>query len=75
VYARNQCSKASQGSPQLKSGRYGLVRGASSPRQLGWGTPGLVIFAGREATVNACGVTVARPQGQSWAPNLPIGYE
>ena len=22
----------------------------------------------REATVKCCGVTVARPQGQSWAP-------
>ena len=27
----------------------------------------------REATLNGCGVGVARPQGQSWAPNSSIG--
>ena len=26
-----------------------------------------------EATVNACGVTVARPQRKSWTPILPTG--
>lgn len=30
-------------------------------------------IAGREATVKACGVTVARPQGYSWAPHPTIG--
>jgi hypothetical protein len=32
-----------------------------------------VIHADHETTVNACGVTVARPQRQSWAPILPTG--
>jgi len=27
----------------------------------------------REATVNVCGVAVAKPQGHSWAPNLSKG--
>lgn len=38
-----------------------------------WGTPGPVVIAGREATVKACGVTVARLQGQSWAPTPSNG--
>jgi hypothetical protein len=32
-----------------------------------------VIDADQEATVKACGVAVARPQGKSWAPILPTG--
>ena len=36
-------------------------------------TPTSVIHADHEATVNACGVAVARPQGKSWAPILPTG--
>jgi hypothetical protein len=36
-------------------------------------TPTSVIDADQEATVKACGVTVARPQRQSWASILPIG--
>jgi hypothetical protein len=36
---------------------------------LGWrGTPGPGEVAGREATVEGCGVAVARVQGQSWVP-------
>ena len=35
-----------------------------SPRELGvW-----LMSPGSEATVNACGVAVAMPQGHSWAP-------
>jgi hypothetical protein len=30
---------------------------------------GRSMSSSEEATVNACGVTVAKPQGQSWAPN------
>jgi len=32
-----------------------------------------VEVAGREATRNVCGVLVAMPQGQSWAPTPSIG--
>lgn len=35
-------------------------------------TPGPVEVVGREATLNACGVGVARPQGQSRAPHPSI---
>ena len=31
------------------------------------------LYAGHEATVNVCGVAVAMPQRQSWAPILPTG--
>ena len=36
-------------------------------------TPTSVFDADHEATVKACGVAVARPQGKSWAPILPTG--
>jgi hypothetical protein len=36
-------------------------------------TPRSAIDADHEATAKACGVAVARPQGQSWAPILPTG--
>jgi len=36
-------------------------------------TPTSVIDADHEATANVCGVAVARPQRQSWAPTLPTG--
>ena len=61
------------------------VRASSNPVDSGWfaartrppiagrGTPGLVILAGREATVKACGVAVARLLGQSRAPSPLIG--
>jgi hypothetical protein len=57
-----------------------LKRGTSSNLvDMGWAavcadlmdgkaTPTSAIDADYEATVNACGVAVARPQGQSWAP-------
>ena len=32
-----------------------------------------VVHADPEATTNACGVVVVRPQGQSWAPILSTG--
>ena len=67
--------KASQVSRQLKFGGYGLACGAHRPlitgRELGWRLRSLAF----EATVKACGVAVAIPQGHSWAPNLPIGNQ
>jgi hypothetical protein len=36
-------------------------------------TPKSAIDADQEATVKACGVIVARPQGQSWTSTLPTG--
>ena len=39
----------------------------------GEATPKPAIDVGGEATVNACGVAVARLQGQSWAPILSTG--
>jgi len=70
----NQRLKASQVNPT-----------SSNLTDLGWAathigvalagsvTLGLVDVAGREATVNACGVAVARLQGHSWAPTLSNG--
>ncbi len=56
---------------------------SSNLTDLGWaaartstivgGTPWPVDVAGREATPNACGVGVAKPQGHSWAPHLSNG--
>jgi len=40
---------------------------------VGWGTPWLGDVADREATVKACGVTVAMLQGHSWAPTPSNG--
>ena len=62
-----------------------LKRGTSSNLvDMGWAavrvdpiagktTPTSVLDADQEATVKACGVTVARPQRQSWTPTLPTG--
>ena len=72
---RNQRLNASQESQQLESGGSGLrsnaylhdgdvVRGTSGPGHV----------AGREATVNACGVAVAMLQGHSWAPTPLNGW-
>ena len=38
-----------------------------------WVTPASDEIAGREATRNVCGVLVAMPQGQSWAPTPTTG--
>ena len=40
---------------------------------IGWVTPVPGEVAGREATRNVCGVLVAMPQGQSWAPTPSTG--
>jgi hypothetical protein len=36
-------------------------------------TPTSVCYSDHEAMVNACGVAVAKPQRNSWAPILPTG--
>ena len=43
------------------------------PKVGGRTTPGPGEVAGREATRKACGVLVAMPQGQSWAPTPSTG--
>ena len=65
-------------SHQLEPGGSGLVSNAHScdgehDHAVVGGTPGLGDVAGREAMVKACGVTVARLQGHSWAPTPSIG--
>ena len=65
---RNQRLNAPQETLQLEPGGSGLVSNAHPLDDVGWGTPWLGDVAGREATVNACGVAVAMLQGHSWAP-------
>jgi hypothetical protein len=59
---------------------------SSNPVDLGWSAMRTDIFGcwelrggfrslASEATVKACGVTVAISQGHSWAPHLPIGLQ
>jgi len=70
---RNQRCKAPQESGQLKPGGYGLDCGAYLSVVAGGELLGRFGDAGREATVKACGVAVAMPQGHSWAPNSTSG--
>ena len=70
---RNQRLNAPQGMSQLKSGGSGLVSSAHPRGDAVRGTLGPVDVAGREATVNACGVAVAMLQGHSWAPTPSNG--
>jgi hypothetical protein len=65
--------KASQSAHQLKSGGYGLGCGAHRPAGAGRELLAGADSLRREATVNAHGVVVAMPLGQSWAPTPPIG--
>ena len=72
AYERNQRlkpRKRSTGSNLADTGR-GAVRGR---RREAGPTPYLGGFACREATVKACGVTVAMLPGQSWVPSLSNG--
>lgn len=70
---RNQRLNAPQETLQLESGGSGLVSSAHPDHDTAecgagvmvGGTPGSVEVAGREATVNACGVVVAMLQGHS----------
>ena len=66
----NQCVKASQErttSSNLTDMGWVAVR----TRAVTCGKlAGRLMSPSREATVKVCGVAVAKPQGQSWAPNL-----
>ncbi len=70
---RNQRLNAPQEILQLEPGRSGLVSSAHLHGDAVRGTPWLGDVAGREATVNACGVAVAMLQGHSWAPTPSNG--
>jgi len=70
---RNQRLNAPQERSQLEPGGLGLVSSAHLHGDAVRGTPWLGDVAGREATVNACGVAVAMLQGHSWAPTPSNG--
>ena len=75
MYARNQRSKPRKrytGSNLADVGR-GAVHTHPIVIVIGRVTLVPVEVAGREATRNVCGVLVAMPQGQSWAPTPSIG--
>jgi hypothetical protein len=72
VYVRNQRPNASQ-EQTTSSNLADLGWAAARTRALARRTPWLVNVAGREATGKACGVPVARLQGQSWSPNPMSG--
>jgi hypothetical protein len=60
---------------QLKSGGYGLDRGAHPSLITGGNScPGLCRL-GWEAMVKCCGVAVAMPQGYSRVPGPPTGQQ
>ena len=59
---------------QLEPGGSGLGRDAH-PQQLGGELLGRKQVTASEATLNACGVGVARSQGHSWAPNSSNGQQ
>ena len=75
MYVRNQRPKAPQDSQRLEPGGSG-PRSNAHPHSNGmWVTPWPVDVAGREATVNVCGVAGAMLQGHSWAPTLSNGWK
>lgn len=74
VYVRNQRSKTSQASPQLEPGGSGLGCNAHPQRLGGELLRWKKVFIS-EATLNACGVGVARLQGHSWAPHSSNGQQ
>ena len=71
---RNQRLNASQETHQLEPDGSGLGSNAYPHEIVMRGTLWSVCLAGREATVNACGVTVAMLQGHSWAPTPSKGW-
>ena len=75
VYVRNQRQNAPQVSHQLQPDGCGL--GCSAHPNTGRSrvrrTLRPIDVVGQEATVNACGVAVAKLQGQSWAPTPSSG--
>ena len=72
VYERNQRPNAPQ-EQTTSSNLTDLGWAAARIRALAWRTPWLVNVVGREATVKACGVAVAKLQGHSWSPNPTNG--
>ena len=74
VYERNQRPNAPQ-EQTTSSNLADLGWAAARIRALAWRTPWLVNVAGREATVKACGVAVAKLQGHSWSPNPTNGSQ
>ena len=66
AYVRNQRLNAPQ--DETTSSNLTDLGWVATRTLLGKGTLGPVDVAGREATLNACGVGVARLQGHSWAP-------
>ena len=70
---RNQRLNASQDTHQLEPDGSGLGCNAHPHGVVVWGTLWPVRFAGREVTVNACGVAVTMLQEQSWAPTPSNG--
>jgi hypothetical protein len=74
VYERNQRLKPRKRSTGSNLADMGRDAVRDRRREAG-STPDPVGFAGREATVKACGVTVAMLPGQSWVPSLSTGHE
>jgi hypothetical protein len=74
VYVRNQRSNTSQTSLQLEPGGSRLG-GNAHPLQLGGELLGWKEISISEATLNACGVSVAMLQGYSWAPHSSNGQQ
>ncbi len=73
MYVRNQRVKPLKrytGSNLADVGRSAVH---AQPMVIGWATPHPGEDAAREATRNVCGVHVAMPQGQSWAPTPSTG--
>jgi hypothetical protein len=76
VYVRNQRLNASQDettSSNLTDLGWVATRTPSAAMVVDWETFRSGDVADREATVNACGVAVARLQGHSWAPTPSNG--
>jgi hypothetical protein len=74
VYVRNQRFKVPQASLQLEPGGSGLGCDAH-PLWLGGELLEWKQIAAPEATLNVCGVGVARSQGYSWAPHSSNGQQ
>ena len=70
---RNQRLNAPQVTQQLEPGGSGLQSNAHPHGLVVWATLWSGHVAGREATVNVCGVAVAMLQGHSWTPTPSNG--
>jgi hypothetical protein len=70
---RNQCHKAPKEAHQLQPDGFGLDCSAYPSGSIARVTLRLADVVSWEATAKACGVAVAKLQGQSWAPILSNG--